>query len=146
MVPGVLLGGIWADKWQKKYSAGRMGFATVIVLMSTISILLSIIFVFFLHKGSYLDIGVWMILGIITLSMFTACAAAVNPPVMAVTQTIAPKELRGLVWGLGVSLIMILGGAWSPAATGGWRADTRSRIRKKRKNVLARALCHISCA
>jgi MFS family permease len=118
MVPGVLLGGIWADKWQKKNPAGRMGFASIMVLVSTITILLSILFVFFLHREDFFDIGPWLIIGMIALSLFSATAAAVNPPVMAVTQTVVPQELRGLVWGLGVSLIMILGGAWSPAATG----------------------------
>jgi MFS family permease len=118
MVPGVLLGGIWADKWEAKRAAGRMKFASTMVLLSSVGSVSSIAFVFLLHGGGLWDPSIWIVPGGIMFAVFSATAAAVNPPVMAVTQTVVTPDLKGLVWGLGVSIVMVLGGAWSPAATG----------------------------
>jgi MFS family permease len=118
MVPGVLLGGILADKWEEKRTTGRMGFATVMVLLSSFGSLSSMVFVFVLHEGGFFEPSIWIIAGGVMFVVFIASAAAVNPSVMAVSQTVVTPDLKGLVWGLGVSLVMVLGGAWSPAATG----------------------------
>lgn len=118
MVVGVLAGGLWADRWQAKQPAGKMRFASNMVLISTIAVLLALFFIFILHPGGIFDLGIYSLTGFGLFMLFSAAAAAVNPAVMAVTQSVVTLELRSLVWGLGVTVIMIFGGAWSPAVTG----------------------------
>ncbi len=117
-IPGVLLSGFIADRWQRKNPAGRMWFATVMVLFSTIGVVLSIYLIFFLHKGDFNQPGIWAVLGIVCFALFCVVCAAVTSPVMAATQSLVSQDMKGLVWGLGVTIILVMGGAWSPAATG----------------------------
>lgn len=113
MMVGVLAGGLLADQWQAKQAAGKMRFAAFMVLVCTIAVLLALFLVFVLDLG-----GIFSLFGFGLFIIFSAAAAAVNPAVMAVTQSVVTLELRSLVWGLGVAIILIFGGAWSPAVTG----------------------------
>lgn len=115
---GTVLSGIYADRWQQRHPAGRMRFATAMVIVSTVVLLLTLISTFLIHEGSYREFNIWLFIGILSIPVFAASFAGVNAPVMAACQSVAPQGLKGIVWGLGVSLVMILGGAWSPAATG----------------------------
>ncbi|NNF99361.1 MAG: MFS transporter [Desulfobacteraceae bacterium] len=115
---GVVLSGILADRWQKKNPAGRMRFAAVMTLMSTIGIFLTLICSFLIHEGSYSEPSIWLVIGMFSIPIFAITVAAVNPPVMAVSQSVVTQDLKGLAWGLGTTLVMIMGGAWSPTATG----------------------------
>ncbi len=117
-LPSVLISGVMADRWQQKHPAGRMKFATLLVFTSVVLIQLALLSIIFLHQGEMTHLSPWLIIGMVSLFLFSAIAAAINPPVMAASQTVVSKELRGLVWGMGVALIMIFGGAWSPAAAG----------------------------
>jgi MFS family permease len=117
-VIGTVLSGFLSDRWQRKNPAGRMRFATVMVLVCTLGMLLALICTFLLHEESYHELSIWFVIGVLNIPIFASAFAAVNPPVMAVTQSVVTQDLKGMVWGLGVSLVMILGGAWSPTATG----------------------------
>ncbi len=115
---GAISGGILADRWQKNHPAGRMRFAAFMAIVCTFSSLSVLVCMFLLHGGSYREPSIWLTFGLLSLPLFGAAVAAVNPPVMAVTQSVVAQDLKGMAWGLGVSLVMILGGAWSPTATG----------------------------
>lgn len=117
-VPGAILGGILADRWQARHPAGRMRFAAIMTLICSMGIILSNGSLFILHTGGINKIDFWLITGAGMLSLFCACSAAVNPAVMAATQTVVPQHLKGLVWGLGLTIMLACGGAWAPAATG----------------------------
>lgn len=112
-LPGVLLGGVFADRWQQKDKAGRMRFAAIMSLLSGISIVPAIVFLFILPGA-----GFWLIAGVAMAAIFFAAISAITPAVMAATQSVAPKRERGLVWGLGLFLVMAFGGAWAPSVTG----------------------------
>ena len=117
-IPGVLLGGIISDKWQKKNNAGRMKFASLMGLLSPAGIISAILCIFIFHDINNGFLSFYMIAGIVMFIIFCATSAAVNPAVMAVTQSVVSKDLKGLAWGLCVFLIMVMGGAWSPTLAG----------------------------
>ncbi|MBU1340041.1 MAG: MFS transporter [Proteobacteria bacterium] len=117
-VPGVLLGGSIADKWQKKHPAGRMFFAAVMVLLSTAAIMASLLCVVFFPDHWEGDFSIKGGVALVLFSLFCAASAAVNPAVMAATQSVVSRDTKGMVWGLGLTIILIFGGAWSPTLTG----------------------------
>jgi MFS family permease len=117
-IPGALLGGVWADHWHSRHPAGRMRFAAFMVLLCTVGVVMAVGFIFLLHPGGIHDISIWFVVGALMLALFCAGSAAVNPAVMAATQSVVDREHKALVWGLGLSIMMVCGGAWAPAVAG----------------------------
>jgi MFS family permease len=117
-VPGVLLGGTLADRYQAAHPAGRMRFAALADIATGAGIVLCIVTAFLIHPDGSTEVSVWMVLGLVFFSVYAIGAIAGQPAVGAVTQDVVPSELKGLSYGLAMFLMYVLGGGWSPWLTG----------------------------
>jgi MFS family permease len=117
-VPGVLLGGTFADKYQAAHPAGRMRFAALVDIATSAGIVLCIVTAFLIHPDGSTEVSVWMVLGLVFFSVYAIGSIAGQPAVGAVTQDVVPSELKGLSYGLAMFLMYLLGGGWSPWLTG----------------------------
>ncbi len=117
-IPGSLYGGVIADAWQKRDPAGRMKFAAIMEAVCSTTILLSIICVFFLHKGDPENISVWLVAGVLLYAVFVMGSIAGIPAVNAATQDVVSTRMKGMSYGLSIFFMYLLGGGWSPLLTG----------------------------
>jgi len=117
-VPGVLVGGTLADRYQSRHPAGRMRFAALADIASGAGILLCLVTAFIIHDDNSREITVWMVLGIFFFGLYSIGAIAGQPAIGAVTQDVVPSELKGLSYGLSMFFMYLLGGGWSPYLTG----------------------------
>jgi MFS family permease len=102
---GAILGGVVADKWQKKNPRSRMLLPMIVMLIGTA---LAIVAIFFEVKG----------VGLAAACLFMLVVLMAVPPLTAVTQDVAPVEKRGQAWGLNSFMQYFLGGGWAPLVAG----------------------------
>jgi len=117
-VPGVLLGGALADRYQARHPAGRMRFAALADIASGAGILLCLLTAFIIHPDGSRELSGWMALGVLFYGIYAMGAIAGQPAIGAVTQDVVPSELKGLSYGLAMFFMYLLGGGWSPYLTG----------------------------
>lgn len=117
-VPGVLLGGQLADKYQARQPSGRMRFAALADIGAGAGILLCLVCAMLVHPDQSTDVTVWLALGFAGYALYAIGAIAGQPAVGAVTQDVVPAELKGLSYGMSMFFMYLLGGGWSPYLTG----------------------------
>jgi MFS family permease len=117
-LPGALVGGVWSDRWQRKHPAGRLRFAAVASLTAALGMGTAIPLTFWLHTGAPREWSPWLVAGTAGFALFCAASAAVSPAGMAASQSVVGDEMKGLVWGFGLSLVLLCGAAWIPVAVG----------------------------
>jgi MFS family permease len=117
-LPGALVGGVWSDRWQRRHPAGRLRFAACAALTAALGLTTAIPLTFWLAPGAPGSWSPWLVGGIAAFALFCAASAAVPPAVMAASQSVVGTEMKGLVWGVGLSLVLLLGGAWTPVLVG----------------------------
>lgn len=102
---GSILGGIWADLWQKKSERGRMlTCATGLIIASA------------LYSFSVINefTGIGFTIGIV----FGIFLVVGIPATSAISQDVVPPSLKGVSWGMNVFCMYVLGGGWGPMAVG----------------------------
>lgn len=103
---GSIVGGVAADRWQKKNDKGRMLTATFGLLAASILLIITL----------YLNLsGVGYIFGLL---YGIACVIPL-PAITAVTQDVAPASLKSVSWGMNAFCCYVLGGGWAPMIVGG---------------------------
>ena len=117
-IPGAVMGGYLADRWQKKNKAGRLRFAAVMSFLSMLAIIASLVSIFILHDTDSGFVNIWIFIGAFMASLFCILNASITPAVMAATQSVVSQNQKSMVWGQGLFFIMLLGGAWAPTVTG----------------------------
>ncbi|MDD5169186.1 MAG: MFS transporter, partial [Syntrophales bacterium] len=110
---GPILGGILADRWQKKRSGGRMRLAAVSIAISAIFLMLVLLAVFDLGNKNLL------IFCAIMMPLHSVFGGMAFPAASATTQDVVTPNLKGLSSGTSYLAMMVLGGAWGPALVGG---------------------------
>jgi MFS family permease len=114
-LPGALVGGLLADRWQRRHPAGRIRLAAVAVLAATLGLLIAIPVALWGEVGP--SASAWIGGAIFNLG-FCMCAAAVTPALMAASQSVVTPDRKSLVWGLGLTLVLVAGGGWMPTVVG----------------------------
>jgi MFS family permease len=117
-LPGAIAGGVWSDRWQQRHPAGRLRFAAASSLTSALSLGVAIPCIFWLHRGAPGEWSPWLAAGAAAFALFCASSAAVPPAVMAASQSVVGSEQKGLVWGFGLTLVLLCGAAWLPVVVG----------------------------
>lgn len=117
-VPGVLLGGVMADRWQARHHAGRMRFAALSALASAVGIIIALILAFLIHPDGSRQVSLCMVLGVLGYALYAIGSIAGIPAINAATQDVVPARLKGLSYGLAVFYQYLLGGGWSPYVAG----------------------------
>ena len=117
-LPGALLGGIASDRWHQRHPAGRLRFAAFASFLSALGLAGTLFFSFWLHRGPPGSSGPWLVAGVAAFALFCATSAAVPPAVMAASQGVVATKMKGLVWGVGLTLVLLLGAAWTPVVVG----------------------------
>jgi len=109
---GAPLGGLLADKWQKKRSGGRMRLAAVAIVASGI--------MFTLAMTATLDLANknLMIFSFIMLLIYGVVSGMSYPAMSATTQDVVTVNLKGLSAGTSF-LALVLGGVFGPVLVGG---------------------------
>ncbi len=102
---GSIVGGFIADHWQKRNDKGRMLTASIGLLAASVLLVISV----------WLDLaGPGFVVGI-----FYGIASVVPiPAVTAVTQDVAPDNMKSVSWGMNAFCCYVLGGAWAPMIVG----------------------------
>ncbi len=109
---GPILGGILADKWQKRKSGGRMRLAAVSIAISVIFMYLVMLAAFDLANKNL------MIFCAIMLPLQSIFSGMAFPACLATTQDIVPDKLKGLSTGT-FYLAFTAFGLFSPVVVGG---------------------------
>lgn len=109
---GPILGGIFADKWEKKRTGGRMRMASVSIVMSTIFAFLAGLAMFDLANKTL------MIFCAIMMPLQNICLGMSLPPCFATTQDVVPAKMKGLSTGT-FYLAMMAIGLCAPVLVGG---------------------------
>jgi len=109
---GPILGGLFADKWQKVSSGGRMKLAAVGILASSVALWLAFTTVFDVINKHM------MIFSFVMLCVYGIVSGMPNPAVMASTQDVVSTEQKGLASGAAYFCMMLFGGAFGPAMVG----------------------------
>jgi MFS family permease len=109
---GPIIGGILADKWQRKRPDGRVHLAAVSVAVTSVFLLLML--------AGALDINNKQLMTFcaIMLPLYSVFSGMALPAVAATTQDVVPTKLRGLSWGVAMLALYLLGGAWGPLLVG----------------------------
>ena len=109
---GPILGGILADRWQKKRPGGRMRLAAASIAVASVFMLLVLLAVIDVsNKGL-------MIFCAIMMPFHSVFVGMAFPAVAATTQAVVPAHLKGLSWGTAMLALYLLGGAWGPLLVG----------------------------
>ncbi len=109
---GPILGGVLADKWQKRHPGGRMRLAAV-------SIAIASVFVFLVLLAA-LDVNnrPLMIFCAAMMPLHSIFVGMALPAVAATSQDVVAPRLRGMSWGVATVALFLLGGAWGPLLVG----------------------------
>ena len=111
-IAGPILGGVLADRWQRKRPAGRMRLAAVSIAVAAVFALLVLL--------AAVDVAnkALMIFCAIMMPLHSISVGMAFPAVAATTQDVVPPKLRGLSWGVALVSLFVLGGAWGPLLVG----------------------------
>ena len=109
---GPILGGLIADRWQKKNPNGRIRLAAVSISAAAAFQLMLLL--------AALDVTnkPLMVFCAIMLPFYSVFAGMALPAIAATTQDVVPVKLRGLSWGAAMLALYLLGGAWGPLLVG----------------------------
>ncbi|MEP6739540.1 MAG: MFS transporter [Caldimonas sp.] len=109
---GPILGGVLADRWQRRHPGGRMRLAAV-------SIAIASAFVFLVLLAA-LDVNnrALMIFCAAMMPLHSIFVGMALPAVAATSQDVVAPRLRGLSWGAATVALFLLGGAWGPLLVG----------------------------
>jgi len=109
---GPIMGGVLADKWQKKHPGGRMRLASMSIIIAVIFLLLVLLAAFDLHNKML------MLFCALMMPFHSVSVGMAFPAVAATSQDVVPPKLKGLAWGTAMLALFILGGAWGPLMVG----------------------------
>jgi MFS family permease len=109
---GPVLGGIFADKWQKKRPDGRVHLAAVSIAITSVFLLLELLAALDINNKHL------MIFCAIMLPLYSIASGMALPAAAATAQDVVPARLRGLSWGVAMLALYLLGGAWGPLLVG----------------------------
>lgn len=109
---GPILGGILADRWQRKRPGGRMRLAAVSICIATVFLFLVLLAALNIHDRTL------MIFCAAMMPLHSIFVGMALPAVAATTQDVVPVKLKGLSWGAAMLALYLLGGAWGPLLTG----------------------------
>lgn len=109
---GPILGGILADRWQKKRAGGRMRLAAVSIAIATAFLFLVLLAALDIHNRPL------MIFCAVMMPFHSVFVGMAFPAVAATSQAVVPAHLKGLSWGTGMLALYLLGGAWGPLLVG----------------------------
>ena len=115
---GAPLGGLLADRWQRRHPAGRMRFAAVMQLFCSLAIWVALFCSFIMHQGAWNRFSPWHVIGAVSGLFISLASIAGIPAIGATTQAVVTPDLKSLSWGLAMFFMYFFGGAWSPAVTG----------------------------
>ena len=110
---GPILGGIIADRWQHKYSGGRMRLAALSIAIASVFVWLVLIAGFDLNNRTLMFFCAAM------MPLHSIFVGMALPAVAATSQDVVPTNLKGLSWGAALVSLFLLGGAWGPLLVGG---------------------------
>ena len=111
-IAGPLLGGVLADRWQRKRADGRMRLASLSIAIASIFALLILLAAVDINNKPL------MIFCAAMMPLHSISVGMAFPAVAATTQDVVPPKLRGLSWGLALVALFVLGGAWGPLLVG----------------------------
>jgi MFS family permease len=109
---GPILGGILADRWQRKHPGGRMRLAAVSIAFAAVFMLLVLL------AATHIENRPLMYFCALMMPLHSISVGMPLPAVAATSQDVVPPKLRGLSWGVGVLALFLLGGAWGPLLVG----------------------------
>ncbi|MEO7917724.1 MAG: MFS transporter, partial [Dokdonella sp.] len=109
---GPILGGILADRWQKKHPAGRMRLAAVSIVVASVFVFLVLLAALDVENKAL------MIFCAIMMPLHSVAVGMALPAIAATSQDVVPPKLRGLSWGSAMLALYLLGGAWGPVLVG----------------------------
>ncbi|MEJ8853901.1 MFS transporter [Variovorax robiniae] len=109
---GPILGGIVADRWQRRHPGGRMRLAATGAAMASVFLWLSLVAGLDRHNE------VLMYFGAAMMSLHSIGVAMAFPAAAAAVQDIVPAKFRSLAWGASIAALFLLGGAWGPLLVG----------------------------
>lgn len=109
---GPILGGILADRWQKKHPGGRMRLASVSLALASVFLYLVLLAAFDIHNKSL------MIFCALMMPIHSVLVGMAFPAIAATTQDVVPDSLKGMSWGTAMLALYLLGGAWGPLLVG----------------------------
>ena len=111
-IAGPLLGGVLADRWQRKRPDGRMRLASLSIAVASVFALLVLLAAVDINNKPL------MIFCAIMMPLHSISVGMAFPAVAATTQDVVPPKLRGLSWGVALVALFVLGGAWGPLLVG----------------------------
>lgn len=109
---GPILGGILADRWQRKRSGGRMRLAALSIAVATVFLFLVLLAALDVNNHSL------MMFCAVMMPLHSVSVGMAFPAVAATSQDVVPIRLRGLSWGAAMLALYLLGGAWGPLLVG----------------------------
>ena len=109
---GPILGGLLADRWQKKHPGGRMRLAALSMAIACVFLFLVLLAGFDIHNRSL------MIFCGAMMPFHSVFVGMALPAIAATAQDVVPLKLRGLSWGAAMLALYLLGGAWGPLVVG----------------------------
>jgi MFS family permease len=109
---GPILGGILADRWQRKHPGGRMKLAATSIATATVFLLLVLLAALDIHNRPL------MLFCALMMPLHSISVGMALPAVAATTQDVVPAHLKGLSWGAAMLALYVLGGAWGPFLVG----------------------------
>jgi MFS family permease len=109
---GPILGGLIADRWQRRRPGGRMRLAALSLAIASIFLLVILL--------AALDINnrPLMLFCAAMMPLHSIFVGMSLPAVAATTQDVVPAHLKGLSWGGAMLALYLLGGAWGPSLVG----------------------------
>ncbi|MGH8254701.1 MAG: MFS transporter [Steroidobacteraceae bacterium] len=109
---GPILGGILADRWQRKRPDGRMRLAAISIAVAVVFMLLVLL------AATDIQNRALMLFSALMMPLHSISVGMAFPAVAATSQDVVPPKLRGLSWGVGILALLVLGGAWGPLLVG----------------------------
>jgi MFS family permease len=109
---GPVLGGILADRWQRKRPGGAMRLAAVSLSIACVFLFLVLLAAFDISNRNL------MIFCALMMPLHSIFVGMSFPAVAATTQAVVPAHLKGLSWGTAMLALYVLGGAWGPYLVG----------------------------